>query len=55
MLNIEKARRVLGWCPTYSTDEAIFETVNWYRHFYEKDVDMYDFTIEQIKNFEEKL
>ena len=54
MLNIEKARRVLRWRPTYSTDEAIFETVNWYRHFYEKDVDMYDFTIKQIKNFEEK-
>ena len=55
MLNIEKARRVLGWRPTYSTDEAIFETVKWYKHFYEKDVDMYDFTLGQIKNFEGKL
>ena len=55
ILNIEKARRVLGWRPTYSTDEAIFETVKWYKHFYEKDVDMYDFTLGQIKRFEEKV
>ena len=55
MLNIEKAFNVLGWHPTYSADTAIKETVNWYKHFYNKDIDMYEFTMNQIKNYEEKI
>lgn len=53
MLNIEKAEKVLGWIPTLSADEAIKNTVEWYKHFYEKDVDIYKFTIEQITKFSE--
>ena len=52
MLNIEKAGKVLGWTPTYTADKAIKETVDWYKHFYSEDCDMYDFTISQIENFE---
>ena len=55
MLNIEKAKNVLGWEPTYTADIAISETVNWYKHFYSKDCDMYEFTINQIKNYEENI
>ena len=55
MLNIEKAEKVLGWTPTYSADKAISETVDWYKHFYKKDADMYNFTIEQIKEYEESI
>ena len=55
MLNIEKAEKVLGWIPTYPADKAIEETVRWYKHFYNKDVDMYHFTLEQIKNYEELI
>ncbi len=51
MLNVEKARDVLGWVPTLSTDSAIRETVEWYKHFYNKDCDMYDFTMKQISDF----
>lgn len=54
MLNIDKAKFVLGWTPTYSTDEAIKRTVDWYKHFYDQDVDMLEFTLNQIKEFEEK-
>lgn len=52
MLNIEKAEKVLGWIPTYNASQAIEKTVEWYKHFYNKDVDMYKFTINQIIEYE---
>ena len=55
MLNIQKAEQVLGWKPTYSADEAIKQTVEWYKHFYEKDVDMFDYTMKQIKDYEDNI
>jgi CDP-glucose 4,6-dehydratase len=32
-LNAEKARRILGWSPMFSLDEALGETIHWYRQF----------------------
>lgn len=32
-LDSSKARRVLGWEPVYGTDEALAETVAWYREY----------------------
>lgn len=55
MLNIEKAERVLGWKPTYTADEAIKNTVEWYKHFYAKDMNMFDFTMKQICKYEENI
>jgi CDP-glucose 4,6-dehydratase len=55
MLNIEKAKNVLGWTPTYTADIAIKETVEWYKHFYAKDIDIYNLTISQIKKYEENI
>ena len=55
MLNIQKAEQILGWKPTYSADEAIKQTVEWYKHFYEKDVDMFDYTMKQIKDYEDNI
>ncbi len=55
MLNIEKAKEVLGWTPTLKAKEAILNTVNWYKHFYNKDADMNDYTIRQITEYEEKI
>ena len=55
MLCIEKAEKVLGWTPTYTVDEAIAETVDWYRHFYDKDVDIYKLTIKQISKYEDNI
>lgn len=55
MLNIEKAEKVLGWTPTMGAEEAIKNTVEWYKHFYNKDIDMYEFTINQISRYEENI
>jgi len=32
-LNAEKATRVLGWQPRYSTEEGLRETIDWYRRY----------------------
>ena len=55
MLNVEKAEKVLGWTPTLTAQEAIKNTIVWYKHFYEKDADMYEFTMKQIKDYEESI
>lgn len=55
MLNIEKAEQVLGWIPTYTAEEAVKKSVEWYKHFYSQDADMYDFTMKQIKEYEESI
>ena len=52
MLNIEKAQKLLGWQPAYDARDAIKKTVQWYKHFYDNDVDMLEFTLEQIKQYE---
>lgn len=55
MLNIEKAKKVLDWTPSYNIEQAIRTTIEWYKHFYEKDIDMYKYTLEQINNYEESI
>ena len=56
MLNIEKAERTLGWTPTYTADEAIEKTVEWYKKFYDdSDIDMFEYTLSQIKEYEEMM
>ena len=55
MLNIEKAQNILGWVPTYTADMALKETVDWYRHFYNKDIDMYSFTMKQIEQYQKSM
>ena len=52
MLNIEKAKEALGWAPIYNADDAIRKTVEWYKHFYTKDCDMYEYTMEQIEEYQ---
>ncbi len=53
-LNIDKAFAVLGWKPVYNADKAVQKTVEWYRAFYDNK-NMYDFTIKQIREYEENL
>lgn len=55
MLNIDKAERVLGWTPTLTAEEAIKNTIEWYKYFYDKSENMYDFTMKQIDEYEEKI
>jgi CDP-glucose 4,6-dehydratase len=35
-LSARKARELLGWSPTYTIDEALTETVQWYREFFDR-------------------
>lgn len=50
MLSIKKAARVLGWRPTLTAEEAIKNTVEWYRRFYDGE-EMTDFTLKQIDEY----
>ena len=52
-LNCSKARELIGWKPTYTINEALMETVAWYKEFYKKRVtsDLYDYTVKQILKY----
>lgn len=54
MLNVEKAEKVLGWTPTLTADEAIRETIEWYKRFYAGE-NMLDFTLSQINEYGNKI
>ncbi len=53
MLSIKKASRVLGWRPVMTAKEAIKNTVEWYRNFYNGG-DMARFTLQQIYDYQIK-
>ena len=54
MLDSSKAKKSLDWNPVYSTKEAIEQTTKWYKEYYEKHVDMRDFTLSQIAEYVRK-
>lgn len=54
MLDINKAKNVLDWTPTYDIEEAISETVEWYRRFY-SGVEMLDFSLAQIDKYQKRM
>jgi CDP-glucose 4,6-dehydratase len=51
MLSIEKAARVLGWTPKYSTAAAIEKTVEWYKKF-SSGGNTENLMLEQIKEYQ---
>lgn len=53
MLSIKKAARVLGWKPSLTAEEAIENSVEWYRRFYAGE-DMTAFTLRQIDDYQRK-
>ena len=53
-LDIAKSVAGLGWRPVYSIDEAVSQTVDWYRHYYAGDSDMYRFSRDQIAGYIKK-
>ena len=55
LLNIEKARRLLGWTPTYTIKQALAKTAEWYKCFYQKNTDMIKLTIHQINDYEKQI
>jgi CDP-glucose 4,6-dehydratase len=54
MLDIAKSVARLGWKPVYSINEAIQETIDWYKHYYSGEMDMYGFSLNQIANYQKK-
>jgi CDP-glucose 4,6-dehydratase len=52
-LNIDKAREQLGWQPTWSFEEAIAATTEWYRTVTEKRSSEAEMTLAQIKAYAE--
>ena len=54
MLDITKAKTVLGWQPVYTAKQAIAQTVAWYQRFYRGEK-MLDFTLSQIEHYEKDI
>jgi len=51
-LNCDKALVELGWEPTLQFEDTVRMTVEWYKAFYENQVEsMYDFSIRQIEEY----
>lgn len=55
MLDITKAAQVLGWKPTYTAQQAIKKTVDWYKQFYQGGQDMRAYSLQQIHEYEESI
>lgn len=55
MLNIDKAKKVLNWTPAYTSEQAIENTVEWYKHFYARDIDIFEFTLKQISDYSKNI
>ncbi len=54
-LDISKAKTKLKWKPVYNSNDAVYETIDWYIEFYEKDNNkMKEFTRNQINQYVRK-
>ena len=54
-LNSSKANSILKWKCNLSFKESIYFTTEWYRYFYKKKKNMYDFSTKQINLYIKKL
>jgi len=52
-LNCDKALFHLRWKPTLQYDELIHFTAEWYRNWDAAQVNMYDFTMQQLQLYQE--
>jgi len=50
-LDIGKAKEKLGWQPVYDINQSLKKTINWYKNYYLGDINMFDFTKNQIKEY----
>jgi CDP-glucose 4,6-dehydratase len=53
-LNCDKALFYLKWLPTLQYDELVCYTAEWYKHWNEKDPDLFGFTTQQLRSYQEK-
>ena len=51
-LNCDKALLLLKWMPTLDYEKLIEFTGSWYLKFYEGEIDMFEFTLSQISEYE---
>ncbi len=51
-LNCDKALLLLKWLPTLGYEKLIEFTGNWYLKFYKEKINMFDFTLSQIDQYE---
>ena len=51
-LNCDKALLLLKWLPTLSYEKLIEFTASWYLNFYKGQVDMLDFSLSQIDEYQ---
>jgi CDP-glucose 4,6-dehydratase len=50
-LDISKSVTRLGWSPAYNIDSGIQKTIEWYKNYYSKSIDMHQFSLTQIREF----
>ncbi len=50
-LDISKAIYDLGWKPGYCNEDAIVQTVEWYKSYYDSSIDMKKYSIDQINRY----
>ena len=53
-LNSKKAYKKLRWKTLLNLDQIGMFITNWYKIYFRKNPNMYDFTIKQIKEYEKK-
>ena len=51
LLDSSKANQRLGWKNVYSIEQALSETIEWYKTYHENKKEVKQFTINQIKNY----
>ena len=54
-LNSFKAQKKLKWKTSLNIKEMTFYISDWYNNFFNKKINMYNFTINQIKKYEKKI
>jgi CDP-glucose 4,6-dehydratase len=50
-LDCSKANQELQWRSAWGIDSTLDAIVDWYKHFYNRDIDMFQFTIQQIREY----
>jgi len=53
-LNCDKALHFLNWKPKMSFEESASATVEWYKNFYDSKLNIKEFTLSQIEEYENK-
>ncbi len=53
-LDISKAMMKLGWRPKWNFDIALERTIKWYKSFYEGEIDMLEYSLQEIRDYEKK-